>query len=116
MSNLRLASGLGPVRALLDGGVDVSLGSDGCGSCTTSRMLDVVGAAAMLHTLRGEMGAWIGAREAALLAAAREIHTRLLPDFARSDALVDGIRPVYERIYRRCQAKPIPGDTYPARF
>ncbi|MGH7312070.1 MAG: amidohydrolase family protein, partial [Candidatus Rokuibacteriota bacterium] len=195
VSNLRLASGLGPVRALLDSGVNVSLGSDGCGSCTASRMLDVVGAAAMLHTLRGEMGDWIGAREAwamatvngaralgfedlgrvaaghradlvcyrldgvgftplndplrqlvcgergqsidtvvvdgrvvmrsgrivtvdeaALLAAAREVHARLLPDLTRSDALVDGIRPVYERIYRRCLAQPIPADTYSARF
>jgi guanine deaminase len=195
VSNLRLASGLGPVRALLDGGVNVSLGSDGCGSCTAARMLDVVGAAAMLHTLRGEMRDWVGAGEAwamatvngaralgfedlgrvaagqradlvcyrldgvgftplndplrqlvcgergqsidtvvvdgravmrggrivtvdepALLTAARDVHARLRPDLARSDALVDGIRPVYERIYRRCLARPIPADTYPARF
>ncbi|MBI4608417.1 MAG: amidohydrolase family protein [Candidatus Rokubacteria bacterium] len=195
VSNLRLASGLAPVRALIDGGVNVSLGSDGCGSCTSSGMLHVVGAAAMLHTLRGEMRGWVGAREAwamgtvngaralgfedlgrvvpgqradlvcyrldgvgftplndplrqlvcgergqsidtvvidgrvvmrggrittvdeaGLLAAAREVHGKLVPDIARCDGLVDQIRPVYERIYRRCLSQPIPADTYPARF
>ncbi len=65
VSNLRLGSGLAPVRALLRGGVNVSLGSDGCGSCTTLGMLRVVGAAASLHTLRGDdPGEWVGVREA----------------------------------------------------
>lgn len=65
VSNLRLGSGLAPVRALVRAGVNVSLGSDGCGSCTTLGMLRVVGAAASLHSLRGDDPAqWVGAREA----------------------------------------------------
>ena len=195
VSNLRLGSGLAPVRALLEAGVNVSLGSDGCGSCTASGMLDVVGATAMLHTLRGDPSDWVSAREAwamathygaralglddlgrvgpgqradlvcyrldgpaftplndplrqlvcgergrsidtmvidgrlvmrgghvttvdepSLLAAARQAHTALLSDLARSDALVDRIRPTYERIYRRCLPCAIPPDTYPSRF
>ncbi len=65
VSNLRLGSGLAPVHALLRGGVNVSLGSDGCGSCTTLGMLGVVGAAASLHTLRGgDPGEWVGVGEA----------------------------------------------------
>lgn len=65
VSNLRLGSGLAPVRALLGGDVNVSLGSDGCGSSTTLGMLQVVGAAAGLHTLRGDdPREWIGVREA----------------------------------------------------
>ena len=64
-SNLRLGSGLAPFRALLDAGVNVSLGSDGCGSTDTSNMLNVVGCAAVLHTLRGsDHSRWPGAREA----------------------------------------------------
>jgi guanine deaminase len=197
VSNLRLGSGLAPVRALLDAGVNVSLGSDGCGSCTTLGMLQVVGAAASLHALRGDDPRdWVGAREAwtmgtvngaralgfgerlgrlaagaladivcyrldgvgftplndplrqlvlgergssidtvavdgrlvmrggnivtvdepALLVAARAAHARLLPEIARCDALVETIRPVYERIYARCLAQPIPPETYPARL
>lgn len=53
-------------------------------------VLDVVGAAAMLHTLRGEMGDWIGGREAWAVATVNGAGARL--------------------------AQPIPADTYPARF
>ncbi|MGH8738092.1 MAG: amidohydrolase family protein [Burkholderiales bacterium] len=53
-SNLRLGSGIAPLRALLDAGVNVSLGSDGCGSTDTCNMLNVVGTASVLHTVRGD--------------------------------------------------------------
>jgi 5-methylthioadenosine/S-adenosylhomocysteine deaminase len=65
VSNLKLGSGIAPVRALLDAGVNVSLGTDGCGSIETANMLKVVSAAALVHKLRGpDYSQWIGAKEA----------------------------------------------------
>jgi 5-methylthioadenosine/S-adenosylhomocysteine deaminase len=195
VSNLRLGSGVAPVRALLDAGVAVSIGSDGCGSCVAARMLDNVRLAALLGSLLpDEPERWLSAREAwtlaseggaralglgdvgriapgyradlllvrldgpafaplndplrqlvygdhsaldtvlvdgevvlrggrvvsvdehAALAAARELHERLLPAFAESDRMVDRMRPAYERIHARSLAHPIPPDTFPARL
>jgi 5-methylthioadenosine/S-adenosylhomocysteine deaminase len=64
-SNLTLGSGVQPTRALLDAGVNVSLGSDGACSTVTLNMLQVVGAAAAVSKLRGaDYGSWVSAREA----------------------------------------------------
>ena len=64
-SNLLLGSGVQPVRALLDAGVNVSLGSDGSCSTVTTNMLNVVGSAAGLSKLRSDDPArWLSAREA----------------------------------------------------
>ena len=65
LSNLKLGSGIAPVRRLLDAGVNLSLGTDGCGSIETVNMQAVVAAAALLHKLRGDDPArWVGAAEA----------------------------------------------------
>lgn len=65
VSNLKLGSGIAPVRALLEAGVNVSLGSDGCGSTETANMQQVVAATALLHKVRGDDPArWLGAAEA----------------------------------------------------
>jgi guanine deaminase len=70
-SNLTLGSGVAPVRALLDAGVNVSLGSDGACSTVSMNMLQVVGAAAALSKVRGDdYSAWLSAGEA-LTAATR---------------------------------------------
>lgn len=64
-SNLKLGSGVAPVRSLLDAGVNISLGTDGCGSTETLSMLRTVNNAALLHKIRdGDYETWIGAREA----------------------------------------------------
>lgn len=63
-SNLRLASGVAPVRALLGAGVNVSIGTDGCSSTDTCNLLNSVGLAAALQSLRAESGDWVSAREA----------------------------------------------------
>jgi len=64
-SNLKLGSGVAPVRALLDAGVNVSLGTDGCGSIETTSMLKAVSSAALINKLRDDDPArWVGAREA----------------------------------------------------
>jgi guanine deaminase len=63
-SNLTLGSGLQPTRALLDAGVNVSLGSDGSSSTVTAHMLQVAGAAAALSKLRGDdYASWLSAEE-----------------------------------------------------
>jgi 5-methylthioadenosine/S-adenosylhomocysteine deaminase len=64
-SNLMLGSGVQPVRALLDAGVNVSLGSDGCASTVTCNMLNVLGSAAALSKIRGDdYSRWLSASEA----------------------------------------------------
>jgi guanine deaminase len=65
VSNMKLGSGVAPLRALLDAGVNVSLGSDGCGSIETASMQGVVAATALIHKLRGDhFDRWVGTREA----------------------------------------------------
>ncbi|MEA3115648.1 MAG: 5-methylthioadenosine/S-adenosylhomocysteine deaminase [Caballeronia sp.] len=64
-SNLMLGSGVQPTRQLLDAGVNVSLGSDGCSSTVTGNMLNVVGSAAALSKIRGtDYSRWLTAAEA----------------------------------------------------
>jgi guanine deaminase len=63
-SNLRLGSGVAPMRALLEAGVNVSMGSDGCASTDTCNMLHSVALMAGLSKLRGHHAEWIGAAEA----------------------------------------------------
>jgi guanine deaminase len=64
-SNLTLGSGVQPVRALVDAGVNVSLGSDGTCSTVTANMLTVLGTAAALSKIRDDdHSRWLSAREA----------------------------------------------------
>lgn len=64
-SNFKLGSGLMPMRAMLDAGVNVALGSDGCGSIDSVDMLRVLSNTALVQKLRGEDHTrWIGAAEA----------------------------------------------------
>ncbi|MEH6792912.1 MAG: amidohydrolase family protein [Rhodococcus sp. (in: high G+C Gram-positive bacteria)] len=49
ISNLKLGSGIAPWHALRTAGVNLGLGTDGCSSSDSPRMLDVVKAAALLH-------------------------------------------------------------------
>lgn len=63
-SNLTLGSGIQPVRALLDAGVNVSMGSDGTCSTVTANMLTVLGTAAAASKLRGDdYTRWLSAKE-----------------------------------------------------
>ncbi|PTR31034.1 guanine deaminase [Rhodococcus sp. OK519] len=49
ISNLKLGSGIAAWRKLRDAGVNLGLGTDGCSSSDSPRMLDVVKTAALLH-------------------------------------------------------------------
>ncbi|WP_428032514.1 amidohydrolase family protein [Ancylobacter sp.] len=63
-SNLKVGSGLAPVRELLKAGVNVSLGTDGCGSIEGTDMQNALYLTALLQKLRGEHTDWVGAEEA----------------------------------------------------
>ena len=65
VGNFSLASGLCPVRALLDAGVNVSLGTDSCASSFTISMLKTLNATALTHNIRGDDPEdWLTAGEA----------------------------------------------------
>jgi 5-methylthioadenosine/S-adenosylhomocysteine deaminase len=49
--NLRIGSGVAPLRSLLDAGVNVALGTDGISSNDSCRLFDVMKVAGMIHTL-----------------------------------------------------------------
>jgi guanine deaminase len=66
-SGLRSGSGLAPLRALLEAGVNVSLGTDGCGSIEGTDMQNVLYLAPLLQRLR-DNGDWISAQNAFLAA------------------------------------------------
>ncbi len=64
-SNLMLGSGSQPVRAVLDAGINLSLGADGCSSTVTCNMLNVMGTAAALSKIRdNDYNRWLTAAEA----------------------------------------------------
>ncbi|MCU1405595.1 MAG: amidohydrolase [Glaciihabitans sp.] len=59
ISNMKLGSGIAPWRQLLDAGVNLGLGTDGCSSSDSPRLLDVVKATALLHKVTGpEFSEW----------------------------------------------------------
>ena len=63
-SNLTLGSGVQPLRALLDAGVNVSMGTDGTCSTVTANMLTAAGTAAALSKIRGDdHSRWVTAKE-----------------------------------------------------
>ena len=77
MSNLKLGSGVAPLRKLLDAGINVSVASDGCGSIETIDLAPSIGLAGLLSTLRGEPDCWLTAGdafEAATLGGARSLN------------------------------------------
>jgi len=63
-SNLKVGSGLAPIRALIDAGVNISLGTDGCGSIEGTDMQNSLYLAGLLQKLRGDHTTWVGAYDA----------------------------------------------------
>lgn len=59
-SNLKVGSGLAPIRALLDGGVNVSMGTDGCGSIEGPDIQNSLYLTGLLQKLRGDYTTWVG--------------------------------------------------------
>jgi cytosine/adenosine deaminase-related metal-dependent hydrolase len=67
-SNLRLGSGIAPVRKMLEAGVPVGLGVDGSASNDTSNMIAEVRQALLAHRLGTDPSRWITAEEALWMA------------------------------------------------
>ncbi len=62
LSNLKLGSGLCPVRRLLDAGVNVALGTDGLATSDTADLIEVIRAASLIHKPgSADYDSWIGA-------------------------------------------------------
>jgi 5-methylthioadenosine/S-adenosylhomocysteine deaminase len=64
IANLKLGSGIAPVRRLMDAGVNVALGSDGASSNDTVRVFDAMRVAALIHSAPGRHHSeWLSASE-----------------------------------------------------
>ena len=99
VSNLKLGSGVAPLRRLLDAGVNVGLGTDGMCSNDTARIFDVMRAAGLLHAAAGpDYDRWVGADEVLKAATIGGARTALLQDVTgslsvgkRADLIVIGL-------------------------
>jgi 5-methylthioadenosine/S-adenosylhomocysteine deaminase len=68
-SNLRIGSGLAPVRQFLSAGVNVALGTDGAASNDGQNMFDAVRLAALIHNEPGsEFAQWVTPAQALAMA------------------------------------------------
>lgn len=64
LSNLKLGSGVCPVRPLLDAGVNVALGTDGMTTSDTADLVEAIRIASLLHKIDGpDYDRWISAEE-----------------------------------------------------
>ena len=65
LSNMKLGSGVCPVRKLQEAGVNVALGTDGTATSDTADLIEALRAASMLHKIGGhDFEDWISAEEA----------------------------------------------------
>jgi cytosine/adenosine deaminase-related metal-dependent hydrolase len=68
-ANLKLGSGLAPIRAMLEAGVNVALGTDGSASSDNQVVFEIIRLAAMIHNpAERDPHRWISAREAVTMA------------------------------------------------
>lgn len=69
VSNLKLGSGVAPVRRQLDAGITLALGCDGCGSNDSLNGFVNLRLAALIHkATQAPLDRWLGAREALTMA------------------------------------------------
>jgi 5-methylthioadenosine/S-adenosylhomocysteine deaminase len=60
LSNMKLHSGVAPIRKMLDAGVNVALGTDGVSTSDTPRVIDAMRTAAFMHGVTtGDYDSWI---------------------------------------------------------
>ena len=64
LSNMKLGSGVCPIRRLLDAGINVALGTDGLATSDTADLIEAIRAASLIHkTVTPDYGAWVSAQE-----------------------------------------------------
>ena len=64
LSNLKLGSGICPVRHLLDAGINVALGTDGLATSDTADLIEAIRAASLIHKIgTPDYDAWISAAD-----------------------------------------------------
>lgn len=74
-SNLRLGSGLAPVKRLLAAGARVALGTDGAASNDSQNMFDTIRLAGLIHNQAGtDFAQWISPRQALTMATRNGAH------------------------------------------
>ncbi|RQO49457.1 amidohydrolase [Variovorax sp. KBW07] len=79
LSNLKLGSGLAPIRKLLDAGVAIGLGTDGLSSNDSARVFDLVRFATLMHNTGGTPPAqWLSAIETLRMATIDGARTAML--------------------------------------
>lgn len=79
VSNLKLGSGIAPVRRLLNAGVHVGLGTDGLSSNDTARIFDVMRFAALLHDIAApDTDGWMTAAQVLRAATIEGARTAML--------------------------------------
>lgn len=95
-SNLRLGAGVAPLCAMLDRGITVGLGTDGCNSADSLDMFETTRLAANLSRIRDlPRSAWLGGAEALTLATAGGADVlgletgQIAPGFAADLVLLD---------------------------
>lgn len=107
LSNMKLGSGTCPVRALLDAGITVALGTDGLATSDTADLIEAIRAAAMIHkTGTGDHTRWISAEEAFAMATTGGAH--------RADGRPAG-QPGARQARRPDRARPRSLGLHPAR-
>ena len=104
LSNLRLGSGIAPVRRMLERGLRVGVGSDGANTSDTQNLFEATRLAAFLsRVMTPDEGRWIDAAEALRMATEGSAHAlgwgdrlgRIAPGFEADLVLLDLAQPIY---------------------
>jgi 5-methylthioadenosine/S-adenosylhomocysteine deaminase len=114
LSNLKLGSGVCPVRALRNAGVNVAVATDGMATSDTADQIEALHLAAILHKIESfDAGTWLGASEAFEMATESGAKScrigdigRLAPGLRADIALLDadhfGFIPLNDPIRQLC--------------
>jgi 5-methylthioadenosine/S-adenosylhomocysteine deaminase len=81
LSNMKLHSGVAPIRRMIDAGINVAIGTDGVSTSDTPRMFDAMRAAANMHGVTtGDYDAWLSSHEVIHAATMGGAYSALLED------------------------------------